>query len=284
MQSVRQPIITDLHLPFVAKVGILGTFLRHSHEETEILYLLSGEAEVLLESETFTVGPGDIVLIARNEPHEIRVNPQQALTRHLLLEFGQQLLADEYALLAGRRFLRPFLRPDAMTADDPLYGPAQQLKRLLCRAESELQSPQDGQLSAVRGLLCELFVCMVRTLPTAEAPELERSFWQQHRWAAVLEYITAHCMEQITMEEAAERAGYSAYHFCRSFRAHVGVPFHQYVNRYRVDRAAALLADQTLSVTQIASMSGFDSIKTFNRGFRQQTGMSPTQFRHAQQP
>ncbi len=281
MQSIRQPVITDLHLPFVAKVGILGAFLRHSHDETEILYLLSGEADVLIGSDIYTARPGDIVLIARNEPHEIRVNPQQALTRHLLLEFGQQLLADDYALLAGRRFVRPLLRPDEMARDDPLYGPAQQIKRLLRRTENELQAPQAGQLSAVRGLLCQLFVCIVRSLPTAEAPQFERSFWQQRRWSAVLEYIAEHCMEEITMEQAAERAGYSVYHFCRCFREHVGVPFHQYVNRFRVDRAALLLADQALSITQIASMSGFDSIKTFNRVFRQQTGMSPTQFRHS---
>lgn len=74
-------------------------------------------------------------------------------------------------------------------------------------------------------------------------------------------------------------SGTSAAHFARSFRDAFGVPPHRYLLTRRVERAAALLRDTDLPVTEIAFRTGWNSLGTFGRIFRDVTGESPGELR-----
>ncbi|NGY04895.1 helix-turn-helix domain-containing protein [Solimonas terrae] len=67
----------------------------------------------------------------------------------------------------------------------------------------------------------------------------------------------------------------SAAHFARSFKDAFGVPPHRYLLTRRIERAVALLRDTELSVTEIAFATGWRSIGTFGRIFRDINGESP---------
>ena len=64
-------------------------------------------------------------------------------------------------------------------------------------------------------------------------------------------------------------------HFARCFKEAFGVPPHRYLITRRIERAIALLRDTDLPVTQIAFRTGWESLGTFGRTFRQITGQSP---------
>ncbi len=68
-------------------------------------------------------------------------------------------------------------------------------------------------------------------------------------------------------------------HFARSFRDAFGVPPHRYLLTRRIERAAALLRDTDLPITEIAFRTGWGSLGTFGRQFRDVTGESPGQLR-----
>lgn len=70
-------------------------------------------------------------------------------------------------------------------------------------------------------------------------------------------------------------SGASEAHFARSFKEAFGVPPHRYLLTRRIERAAALLRDTELSVTEIAMRTGWNSLGTFGRTFRDVTGESP---------
>jgi len=70
-------------------------------------------------------------------------------------------------------------------------------------------------------------------------------------------------------------SGISAAHFARCFKAAFGVPPHRYLLTLRIERAAALLRDTDLSTTEIALRTGWRSLGTFGRTFRDITGESP---------
>jgi transcriptional regulator GlxA family with amidase domain len=70
-------------------------------------------------------------------------------------------------------------------------------------------------------------------------------------------------------------SGVSPAHFARSFKAAFGVPPHRYLLTRRVERAMALLRDTDLSITEIAFDTGWESLGTFGRTFRDITGESP---------
>jgi transcriptional regulator GlxA family with amidase domain len=68
-------------------------------------------------------------------------------------------------------------------------------------------------------------------------------------------------------------------HFARSFKEAFGVPPHRYLLTRRIERATALLRDTDLSITTIAFQTGWESLGTFGRTFRDVTGESPSDLR-----
>jgi transcriptional regulator GlxA family with amidase domain len=74
-------------------------------------------------------------------------------------------------------------------------------------------------------------------------------------------------------------SGASQAHFARSFAQAFGVPPHRYLLTRRIERAKALLRDTELPITTIAFQTGWNSLGTFGRIFRDVTGMSPGECR-----
>ena len=89
--------------------------------------------------------------------------------------------------------------------------------------------------------------------------------------------------EEWPVRRLAAVSGTSEAHFARSFRAAFGIPPHRYLLTRRVERAAALLRDTDLPVTDIALQTGWNSIGTFGRVFRDVTGESPSGLRRRAQ-
>lgn len=82
-----------------------------------------------------------------------------------------------------------------------------------------------------------------------------------------------------TVDQLACVSGASASHFARAFKAAFGLPPHRYLLTRRIERAKALLRDTDLPIIDIAFQTGWDSLGTFGRIFRDITGHSPTELR-----
>jgi transcriptional regulator GlxA family with amidase domain len=88
--------------------------------------------------------------------------------------------------------------------------------------------------------------------------------------------------EEWPIHRLAQVSAVSVAHFARSFKEAFGVPPHRYLLTRRIERATALLRDTDLPVTDIALQTGWNSIGTFGRVFRDITGESPGEFRTRQ--
>lgn len=85
--------------------------------------------------------------------------------------------------------------------------------------------------------------------------------------------------EQWPVSRLAAVSGTSEAHFARSFKAAFGLPPHRYLLTRRIERATALLRDTDLPVIDIALQTGWESLGTFGRIFRDITGESPSELR-----
>ncbi|WP_432591892.1 helix-turn-helix transcriptional regulator [Stenotrophomonas maltophilia] len=81
--------------------------------------------------------------------------------------------------------------------------------------------------------------------------------------------------EEWPVTRLAEVSAVSPAHFARSFKQAFGLPPHRYLLSRRIERAVALLRDTDLPVTEIAAQTGWRSLGTFGRIFRDITGDSP---------
>ncbi|MEP7049068.1 MAG: helix-turn-helix transcriptional regulator [Pseudomonadota bacterium] len=85
--------------------------------------------------------------------------------------------------------------------------------------------------------------------------------------------------EEWPIRRLARVSGVSEAHFARSFKEAFGLPPHRYLLTRRIERAVALLRDTDLPITDIAFQTGWGSLGTFGRTFRDVTGESPGELR-----
>ena len=94
-------------------------------------------------------------------------------------------------------------------------------------------------------------------------------------------WIEANSQREIDLDDAADQAGVSPFHFLRQFSRVLGVTPHQYLVRSRLRHAARLLASEEIPVTDIAYDVGFGDLSNFVRTFHRAAGVSPRSFRAA---
>jgi AraC-like DNA-binding protein len=94
-------------------------------------------------------------------------------------------------------------------------------------------------------------------------------------------FIHAHSNEELSLGKVARAANTSANYFSEKFKEATGTTFVQYVARTRFEKAAALLREGDLRVSEIAFATGFQSLSQFNRVFKKSSGKSPTEYRAA---
>jgi transcriptional regulator GlxA family with amidase domain len=111
----------------------------------------------------------------------------------------------------------------------------------------------------------------------AQDPELLR------RLLRAKDRMDAGSQEAWPVRRLARVSGVSQAHFARSFRDAFGVPPHRYLLTRRIERAKALLRDTGLPITEIAFETGWNSLGTFGRTFRDVTGESPGELRVREQ-
>ncbi len=85
--------------------------------------------------------------------------------------------------------------------------------------------------------------------------------------------------EEWPVQRLAQVSGVSEAHFARSFKEAFGVPPHRYLLTRRIERATSLLRETDQSITEIAFQTGWSSLGTFGRTFRDVTGESPGEAR-----
>ena len=100
------------------------------------------------------------------------------------------------------------------------------------------------------------------------------------KFLSICDYLNQHCTEDLTLEQVADMAGFSKYHFSRLFKKFAGMPFYKYLNTRRIAYSEKLLLDPEINVTEVAIRSGFNSISAFMRMFKIVRNCTPTQFRN----
>lgn len=102
------------------------------------------------------------------------------------------------------------------------------------------------------------------------------------QYKKVLEYISDHFNQKISISDLASVAAISPYHFARLFRQTIGQPPHQFLVSYRIEQAKKMLAKRSLTLSQVAYSCGFSDQAHFSRLFKKHVGQTPTIWQKSQ--
>jgi AraC-like DNA-binding protein len=147
-------------------------------------------------------------------------------------------------------------------------------------AQSAADGNSDIGLDEIGQLLASRFVEVVSGKPRKAAAGAARD---RRRAVETALWIDAHSHRPIGLEDAAEQAGISPFHFLRLFSDTLGVTPHQYLVRSRLRHAARRLADDDSAITDIACDVGFGDLSNFVRTFHRAARVPPRDFRRLAQ-
>jgi AraC-like DNA-binding protein len=102
--------------------------------------------------------------------------------------------------------------------------------------------------------------------------------------APAVSYVATNYPEKVRLATAAQLCDLSPFQFSRNFKKEHGFTFRDFVVRLRIERAAELMKDSAVSVTEAAFVVGFNDLSYFARMFRRQIGVSPSHYRSENEP
>ena len=99
------------------------------------------------------------------------------------------------------------------------------------------------------------------------------------RFSKLSEYIMRNFDSEITLPEVASISNMAVTTFCNFFKEHYRVTFIEYLNTIRIGYACKLLSDTDKNIVEVAYESGYNNLANFNRQFKKNKNMTPTEYR-----
>lgn len=158
------------------------------------------------------------------------------------------------------------------------------LTQLARNLATELRDENPGREIVLAALIEQVVVQLLRrysNMPRSDELELSRVGLIDRRIRRSVELMHAQLDQDLSLKEIAAASYLSPFHFVRVFKKLTGTTPHAYLASIRTNRAQLLLAEPSLSVTEISSRVGYSSPSHFTKAFRQATGLTPRAFRRA---
>ena len=246
----------------------------HWHKEWEIIHVLEGTFTAHADDTVFVAHAGDTVLIRDGMLHG--GTPDNCVYECFLF--------DLHGLFRNLDMVKKYLRPVYRQQILPeIFYPAAQtpqvkeIIRSLTHAYNEKNSPLE---LVVISCISQLFALILQNgYYTDSSVDYGERPHKIDLIKSVLEYTELHYASPITLDDLAKVAGMNPRYFCRFFRSITHQTPIEYVNMYRIEKAAQMLHSTRLPITDICMECGFNDSSNFIKVFRKYKGMTPKQYR-----
>lgn len=249
------------------------------HPELELILMLRGNIHCQIDDQTMLLAPGDILILSPNQPHRILGTSTDLLFINVLF------WAEAVSLPKEHVFQKSFVEPlwngrirlsSLLRSGHPAY---QTVRRILEQLPPGF--PQDEGQKIFR--FSQIIALCAALQPYAtRSSQSPRQFPEDHAMRKVIMYLHFHYREPLTLEKIAAYAHLNPNYLCSVFKSYAGRTVMEQLTQIRVDAAKYLLRRDSLSMPQLAELTGFSSERTFYRQFKQLTGMTPKEYQKEQ--
>lgn len=267
----------DLHKSYMNRIRW------HWHEEMEILILNDGIAEVSTDNTSYTLKPGQGIIINQNVMHAIYSHNQENCTFYSFV-FHPDFLFGHKSSYLQTQFLLPIQssRLFKMLVLDEANAWHERMLDAVNDAIAVNMTKPFGYEVATKGHLCRFWSELIGQLPQMEtAPSPQASLDVQRVKQAML-FIRTHHAEPLSLDEIAGSVHISKSECCRCFSRTLQMTPFEYLMKYRIFEAAKKLmahSDEPMSIADLALSVGFNNTSYFNKLFKKFLGCTPTYYR-----
>lgn len=249
-------------------------FAPHWHSAMEIINPIEEDYTVIVGGETYLLKPGDIFFVPPGEIHEI-LAPTTGRRFIFLMNISSFQKSKGFA-----RILAILSHPLLFDNESDIYP---EVYSDLLQIRNEYFSGTEFADLSIQSTLLKLFVTLGENYSQQESLFQGASPTKRKEYIELfndtLDYIDNHFTEELSLSDIAANTGFSKFHFSRLFKQYTNYNFTDYLCFRRIKAAEELLETPGTSITDVAILSGFSSISTFNRLFKQQKGCTPSQYR-----
>jgi len=247
----------------------------HFHSTYEIYYLMSGQREFFIKDRTILVPEGHIVIISPNVLHRT-MNARKPKYERFIVNIHESMMTAAY----GERpdVLKPLFEREylvfACSPQDRLFF--DELVQTILR---ELQQQNSGFEMYMHTLVLQMLIVCCRHIQSRDLEPMISPSPMHDRISEIVRYMNKHYMEDLSLQQMAEKFYISPYYLSRLFKEATGFTFVEYLNNVRVKEAKKLLESSSLKVNQISRKVGFGSVTHFGRVFKEISGHAPLYYR-----
>lgn len=230
--------------------------ISHWHMEHELIACREGSAQVMLDDTMFNITQQQCIFCHSGCVHYISASPDSLLL----------------VCLFNEKMYDPITSP--FTLENPVFEDRYGILPKLSEIRHELQNQPIFFECRTEAMIGEILVDVFRGEP------LRKAQWQFSdvitRYKQLLNHIDLE-YEHITYRNTVQFMNMSDAYFSRYFKRQAGMTFSQYLNVVRIEKAVQLLdSAPTMKITDVMLRCGFNTIRSFNRVFREVTGFTPT--------
>ena len=234
------------------------SFPMHMHRCYEMVLMLDGEMTMQIDKSTYALKAGDLILVKPYRIHSYETQPEKHGTC-LLCVYSDDLIAAVSGDLSKYK-----LRTECLKSIPTLYR------------DLFLHMQGKTDIASVKGFLytlCSLF-CQ-------EIDYTEEDVFSGNSLILrdIFIYIEKNVEQSCTLHELAKELRYNESYLSRMFLKSVGISYSEYVRNVKIDHACYLLRNTRESVFAIAAQCGYSTHSSFNRCFKQLTGLTPQEYR-----
>ena len=246
----------------------------HYHHAYELYYILKGEREYFVGDSFFHVKEGELIFIPKNMIHR---TGGFGATRFLVY-FKNEFLEEYFSQQTIQRIVKdqPFVYTPPKKNEEELKALMFELLEEYVRYKIK---EQGYDKFTVAKLLFDVlyFISKHPNQHIVSAADKSNANVRSHE---IIKYINDNYNQPLTVKRISANFGLSEYYFSRFFSKKIGVPFVTYLNAIRIQHACDMLKQQQNTVTEISEHCGFSSSHYFNKVFKKEKGMSPSQYRN----
>jgi AraC family transcriptional regulator len=213
-------------------------------------------------------GPGSMILLAPGTRDRLRWNRP---SRRVVLSIDESYILRAAHELGKRTHLN---------FENHWIFEDRQLQFLVSEMQREMETGwETGSLYGDHLGMSLAIVLIQKYSSDAVSTPIAKGGMSRVRLQRVLDYIAANSHRDLSLDDLAQIADMSRFHFARLFRLGMGITPHRYLMDQRLQQAKVLLRFDTRSVSEIAAETGFANAGHFARAFRRYVGVSPSEWK-----
>jgi len=265
-------------IPVEAKIFDNINFLAHYHNEIELILVRDGSLKMMINSENRVLEKGDMAICTSGDIHYYDSKDRESSI--ILIVFRPEFIEDAVKWPWSTRFTPPFIDRSTIDSAGLEKSTLKEIKDCFEKIHSELNEQKRHHEILVKGHLVQLIGLFLRHMPQSDMGHQNMNAANGRKMIQkAIEFILSNYSKSISLLDLSEHLGVTPSYFSSYFSKNTGQTFKSYLNTIRVERAYILLKSRQEPVIDVAHECGFNSIRTFNRVFKNIKGYKPSSLR-----